>query len=581
MRRSARIEGALSTGLLLLATVMPACSAAPRKPEPLPRGDYSYAREHLRYRIAALMEDGQLPGFAIALIDDQDVVWQEMFGVSAIETGAPLALDTTFKVGSLSKLFTAMEIMRLRDEGRIDLDAPIATYLPEFSMKSRFPNARPLTIRSILAHRSGLPRNGNLPTWYWDPGPEVLRDLVQSLRDSYVAFEPGSRYKYSNVGYDILGRIIERERDVGFPIWMKDNLLAPMGMRHSAFLAQHLPGGAKVATGHAIGDGRLKALDQGDIITMPSGSLYSTLGDLCEFAMFVLRGGSSKESQVIETKTLEEMFQVQFTDPRDPQENGLGWFTDRRALAEKLVFHSGTCQGTISFLALLPERKLGVICIANSSAFEDLAPTFVVEALELVLETKFGISRLGRFAGKFILNGEVVEIIDRGGRLKARAQGHLVDLVPVHRGMFWLKHWLLDIGNLTVEFFAGNRRDDDIMLLTVEGSFDITCPRYPDVEEVPSSWKRLAGTYEVRTRLKSAYSNASVLDHAEIRIDDNVLRLPQLKAALWPITDTEILLVGGIFDGETMAYDAQTGNIVWQNVIYKPKVGPARDVVSP
>ena len=171
MRLPARIEGALRIGLLLLATVMPACSTASRKPEPLPRGDYSYAREYLTYRIAALMEEHQLPGFAIALIDDQNVVWQEMFGVSTIETGAPLAPDTAFKVGSLSKLFTAIEIMRLRDEGRIDLDAAIETYLPGFAMKSRFSSARPVTIRSILAHRSGLPRNANLPSWYWDPGP--------------------------------------------------------------------------------------------------------------------------------------------------------------------------------------------------------------------------------------------------------------------------------------------------------------------------------------------------------------------------------------------------------------------------
>jgi hypothetical protein len=108
------------------------------------------------------------------------------------------------------------------------------------------------------------------------------------------------------------------------------------------------------------------------------------------------------------------------------------------------------------------------------------------------------------------------------------------------------------------------------MLLTVEGSYRITCPRYPAVQVVPPLWRKLAGRYTEHTRIPSTYSDADVLGEAEIRIVDDVLLLPRLEAALWPVNDGEVILMGGPFDGETMLYDAETGNLAWQDVIYRP-----------
>ena len=106
------------------------------------------------------MKQYHLPSVAVALIDDQDVIWQEAYGLENIEEEIPATPDTIYKMYSVAKVFTAIEMMRLVEEGLIDLDAPITDYLPDFSIQSRFPNSDPITVRAVLAHHAGLPRNG-------------------------------------------------------------------------------------------------------------------------------------------------------------------------------------------------------------------------------------------------------------------------------------------------------------------------------------------------------------------------------------------------------------------------------------
>lgn len=569
------LSAALSGMLFIVVLLLSACSTMPEKPNPIPRGDYTYAKALLTRRIEQLMADQQLPGFSIALIDDQEVAWRETFGWADVKAKKPMAAGTIFRLGSISKVVTAVEIMRLHEEGLIDLDAPVTKYLPGFTIQKRFSDdENPITIRTILAHRSGLPRNGTLPAWYWDPQHNVLRDQVLSLKDAHAAYPPGRQYKYSNVGYVLLGRIIETLRDQLFPYYMKKHLFEPMGMKDSAFLKEQVARKDDIAMGHRTRDGDIVPMNQYDVIYMPASNLYGSVEDLAAFMQFIFRGGEAGGRQLIKAETLADMFEVQYSRDRDPQELGLGWFTDRRMLGEKLVFHSGICHGTFSFMAFLPERKLGIIMSANSARFEDRAIPLVMEGLELMRETRDGITLKHRFAGRYIAEGEVVEICTDGEEIWANARGFDVGMDPMNPSRYALSHWLVNLGRLDVEFFPGDTPAEDIMLLTVEGSYRITCPRYPDVETVPPLWDALPGKYRIHTRIPSRHSKADVLGETEIRMEDNVLLLSGLKAALWPLNDSEILILGGPFGGETMTYDRESGNITRQNMIYKPHEKP-------
>ena len=181
----------------------------PKKPDPIPPGDYTYTVDYAEHRIHQLMKQHHLPSVAVALIDDQDTVWQAAFGLANVEKDVPATVGTVYKLWSIAKVLTAIETMRLAEEGLVDLDAPITDYLPDFSVQSRFADSAAITIRSILAHHSGLGRNECRSMMYLPQGRNVLRELVESVKDCHMAFPVGYRYKYTNIGPDILGYIIQ------------------------------------------------------------------------------------------------------------------------------------------------------------------------------------------------------------------------------------------------------------------------------------------------------------------------------------------------------------------------------------
>jgi CubicO group peptidase (beta-lactamase class C family) len=166
-----RVLGLLAAGLFIIIAALALTlylNREPEKPQPIPIGDYTYAGELAKFRIDRLMKQHHIPGASAALIVGQEIVWQESFGLADLEQEIPVTEDTVFKLWSLAKPFTAVETMRLVEEGLIDLDAPLTTYVPDFTIQSRFPEGETITIRHILAHHSGLPRNAcTRPDWYF------------------------------------------------------------------------------------------------------------------------------------------------------------------------------------------------------------------------------------------------------------------------------------------------------------------------------------------------------------------------------------------------------------------------------
>ena len=583
--------------ILLVAVVVSIIlwPSGPSKPSVIPQGDYSYAIDYLNYQVNKLMDKYGLPSVCVAMIDDQSVVFKQAYGIADIEKDLPATLDTIYKMGSISKLFTGIEVMRMYEEGLIDLDAPITDYLPDFSINSNFPYSEPITIRSILAHRSGLPRNSTLLGWYWEARPDVLKAQVDSLAETYQAFPVGYRYKYSNIGYNLLGRLIEVVRGIvptvqdsagGWPYYMKDEVLKPLGMEDSAFGSDMLLWGKEpeldVAMGYYWEDDVRKPHNQFDIIELASGSFQSTMNDMVRFVQYLFRIGEMKKETIISKDTLWSMFEDQCSRPRDPQPQGLAWFTDSKLLGEQVVLHTGTNQGFKSIITLLPEKKLGFIAISNGTRFEDHQNQLAFNMLGLMLETSYGIvpeqndltevdvprNILERYTGTYIINDEIIEIILSSNQLKAVYQGQKINMVPVGQSSFSLNHWMVDLEDVEIEFFVDDPSDEDIMIVYMGDYF--VCPRYTSVETVPVLWQELTGTYDLYARTPSVYSDEGLMGTVEIKVEDGILMISDGKY-LKMLSDTEIRIVGGIFDGEMMVYDAETGSITWQNLIYRPK----------
>jgi CubicO group peptidase (beta-lactamase class C family) len=583
------------------------------RPRSIPLGDYSYTIEHTNRLVRRTMRKLDIPGLAVALIDDQEVVWDQAYGVADLESSTPVSLDTVFKAGSIAKVFTGLEVMRMYEEGLIDLDAPIATYLPEFTIQTRWPEADPITIRDILAHRSGIPRNDSLPLWHWDSRPEIFTAITATASELHQAYPAGHRYKYSNFAYNVLGRLIEVVRDIdppatsatgGFPYYMEQEIFAPLGMMNSGFGSTPLLYGvtdqSDMAVGYYAQNGKNQPYNQFDIIDIASGNLHTTMYDLEKFMHFLLAGGVSPAndetgssptetgiigSGIIESETLESMYEVQYATPDDPQTNGITWFTDSLQLSELMVFHTGTNLGAISYFAFLPDRKIGLAFLTNADLFETVQNQLAVEILSLMLETKFGIrpsdrikpdivdvdtETLKQHEGRYIADGEKIDVTLYSNGLRARYRGMNLVLNPVGSSSFRVATIIPGIDEVAMSFAYDEIMNSRYMILTVGGSYHIVCPEYPvydESDELPQQWTDIAGTYTVSYRHPSVYSDTNPDTVMTISIDDNLLSMSDGKVLL-PLNETRMQIVGGIYDGEIIEIDEERHTLTWQHLIY-------------
>jgi serine beta-lactamase-like protein LACTB len=252
-----------------------------------PRQDYSHVVEKLEEAIAYEMEDKDLPAISIALVDDQEIVWAQGFGMADPDEGIPATAGTVHRIASLSKLFTDMAVMQLAERGDVDIDAPITDYLPEFQPRNSFD--REITLRQIMSHRSGIVREPPVGH-YFDPTEPTVAQLVESLNSTDIVYEPESRTKYSNAAISVAGYAVEKVRGQSFDQYMQANILDPIGMSRSSYLPkpeiiEHL------AIGYMWGyDGRVFEAPTFELGMVPAAGMYSTAKDLAEFMKMLFNG---------------------------------------------------------------------------------------------------------------------------------------------------------------------------------------------------------------------------------------------------------------------------------------------------
>src|SRR5258708_26545778 len=190
--------------------------------------------------ITNLMQMYQVPGTAIALVKDGQVVYAKGYGVRNVETGQPVTENTLFAIGSISKSFTALAISQLADAGKIDLDRTVASYLPGFAL-SDSTATQALTVRELLSQTSGLPRVDDM----WLPGaPASHRQIVQDLTRVKLTAQPGVLFQYSNQNYVLLGYLLEQIVGQTWGSYVQQHILTPLRMNASDFdiaAMQHMP----------------------------------------------------------------------------------------------------------------------------------------------------------------------------------------------------------------------------------------------------------------------------------------------------------------------------------------------------
>jgi CubicO group peptidase (beta-lactamase class C family) len=332
-----------------------------------PARDDGVAAVVARYqaRIPRLMAERHVPGLALAVVDRDHVVWQAAFGFTDDDRRVPVTIDTMFGVQSTSKAFTATAVMQAVQAGRLDLDAPITTYLPDFTVHSAFePNPeRRITLRMLLSHTAGLTHEAPVGNNYGlDPGSFDAH--VRSIEDTWLRFPVGTGYAYSNLGIDLAGRVLEQVRQQPFPAAVRDSLLAPLGMDHSTFDR----GEVRAAADRAVGHSRDLVPPPVDVPMTAAGGLWASAGDLARFLRLQLGNGTVDGRAVLDAALMDEMRTVPAPDAQAPAGYALGVARTRWRAGRylDLFSHGGGGYGFLSDLWWLPQLGLGIAVLSNS-----------------------------------------------------------------------------------------------------------------------------------------------------------------------------------------------------------------------
>ncbi|WP_067847977.1 serine hydrolase domain-containing protein [Nocardia lijiangensis] len=301
-----------------------------------------------------------IPGVAVGLLIDGREVFA-CHGVTSLDNPQPIDSDTLFQLSSITKTYTATALMRLAAEGRVDLDATVRTYLPEFALADE-DAADQITVANLLNHTAGLDWNLVVDT---GDGEDALAEFVARLPELDLIAEPGARASYSQAGYNLAGRIVEKVTGQPFEQAVADLVLAPLGLTHSSFTRREITA-RRFAEGHnAEEDGSLTVacLWRPSRANNPGGGLASSAADQLRWARFHLGDGGA----VLPTGSLLAMHRptVELRASSLGDAIGLGWLL-RDIDGVRTIGHGGSGNGQFAELLIVPERNFAVVVMSNA-----------------------------------------------------------------------------------------------------------------------------------------------------------------------------------------------------------------------
>jgi CubicO group peptidase (beta-lactamase class C family) len=327
-------------------------------------------------KLSRLVREAQanerIPSISAAAVGNGDVVWQEALGLADVANETEATADTQYRVGSITKTFTAAAIMQLRDAGQLDLDDRLEVHVPEAH------HGAP-TLRRMLGHVSGLQRE--LPGYVWETLEFPDRaGLVSGLAQAEQVLPPGARWHYSNLAFALLGEVVARRSGLEYEDYVRERLLEPLALSRTTFEQTQPAANAYYVDPYADRVHPEENVIKGAFAA--AGSLWSTTADLARWGVVLVEGADG----VLRKETVEEM--RRFQSMADLEEWKLGWGLGLMLLREGdriLVGHGGAMPGFLAGLAISPKERSGAVVLVNSGAgvkIDELTRKLAVTAAE-------------------------------------------------------------------------------------------------------------------------------------------------------------------------------------------------------
>lgn len=338
-------------------------------------------KEWVEYQAAV----DRVPGLSLGVVHDQEILDADAFGVANPETAAPALPETLYSICSISKLFTSIAVLQLRDAGELRLDDPVAAHLDWFDIRDVHPDDEPITVRRLLTHSAGLPRESDFPYWTRDDYPFPTHDqIVARLREQETLYPAARFFQYSNLGLTLAGEIVAAVSGQPYGIYVRSHILDPLEMLSTFTEVPEARRGEGLAVGHSA----LERDGSRDVIPAfqtrgiaPAAGFASNVPDLAKFAMWQFRLLGDGGDEVLRASTLREMQRVHWVDPDWKTTWGLG-FEVEHVGERTLVGHSGGCPGYYTHVRLEPRTRIAVIVLTNAIGAE--TGLYTAKAFDLI-----------------------------------------------------------------------------------------------------------------------------------------------------------------------------------------------------
>ena len=326
----------------------------------------------MKARVGEILNRHPAVGLAVGVVRDESLAFFYGHGVADIASGMPVTEDTVFRIGSITKTFTAIAVLQLWEQGLLDLDAPANDYLRAYKLVPARATHRPATVRHLLTYTAGVPQVVYLSRAFKPTLGEMVGfgQRVPSLAEFYcgelhLVAEPGAMHIYSNHGFATLGQIVEDVSGEPLDRYFRGHLFEPLGMDQTDLLRSERVRG-RLATEYALRSHGPRPIRDCDLITAGSGGIYSTTRDMARYVAALLGGGANERGSVLKPETLAAMFAPQYQpDPRLP---GVGLAFYRRDAGGHLVVEKdGLVRGFASQMFVAPDDGAGVVAFTNGA----------------------------------------------------------------------------------------------------------------------------------------------------------------------------------------------------------------------
>jgi CubicO group peptidase (beta-lactamase class C family) len=323
--------------------------------------DYSPLVKKYSALIQEEMQKNNVVGLSVALVDKNGVLWSQGFGSADVQQNVKATPATLYCIGSITKLFTATTIMQLHSEGLLDIDKPLATYLPDFRPKSTFHAAAPVTLRNVMTHHGGIPGD----VMACSSESEDFRALLKYARGVYLTNPPDHFEAYSNFGYCLLGNVIEAASKQRYEPCVAEHIFKPLSMGQSYIS----PFPRKTAPTSRTYDHSKAEKPEGFLAVIPAGAIYSSVEDAAKFIQMWLNDGKYQGTQVLPATAVREMCRVQNENVSLDlgKKRGLGWEIGSSDTGP-IYSHGGATLYYRALLAFSPENGVGAVMLSNSAS---------------------------------------------------------------------------------------------------------------------------------------------------------------------------------------------------------------------